>query len=417
MFKAFKSAKKNLLSNKARTALTTLGIVIGITTVILVLSAGEGFRSLITSQVEAFGTNTLFIETRVPPTTRNRDAGPASADTSRINSPVAITSLKNRDLDDIKRLPNVVNAYGMVVGQKVVAYRDTAKNIIFYGASAARFEIDKGTLRTGRFYTQAEDTSGAQVVILGSNLADDLFGLEDPLNKMVRLGELNFQVIGVYNSRGGLAGNEDDLLYMPMATAQKKVLGVDYLLLGIVAVKNPELASATAEDIRIILRQNHKIDNPEKDDFFVQTQAEGLATFNTIFDGITILLTAIAAIALIVGGVGIMNIMYVVVTERTPEIGLKKALGAKPRDILNEFIIESVLLTLTGGTIGILFGSGLGWLVSVVAQSQNFDWTFRVPFYAIVLGVGVSALIGLIFGVLPARSAAKLDPVEAMRYE
>ena len=154
-----------------------------------------------------------------------------------------------------------------------------------------------------------------------------------------------------------------------------------------------------------------------QDDFFVQTQAEGLATFNTIFDGITILLTAIAAIALIVGGVGIMNIMYVVVTERTPEIGLKKALGAKPRDILNEFIIESVLLTLTGGTIGILFGSGLGWLVSVVAQSQNFDWTFRVPFYAIVLGVGVSALIGLIFGVLPARSAAKLDPVEAMRYE
>jgi putative ABC transport system permease protein len=234
---------------------------------------------------------------------------------------------------------------------------------------------------------------------------------------MVRLGELNFQVVGVYNPRGGFAGTEDDLLYMPMATAQKKVLGVDYLLFGIVAVKDPELALATAEDIRIVLRQNHKINNPDKDDFFVQTQAEGLATFNTIFDGITILLIAIATIALVVGGVGIMNIMYVVLTERTPEIGLKKALGAKPSDILNEFLIESVLLTLIGGTIGILFGSMLGWLVSIVAQNQNFDWTFRVPFYAIALGVGVSALIGLIFGVLPARSAAKLDPVEAMRYE
>lgn len=417
MFISFQQAIKALKANPVRTGLTTLGIIIGISTVILVLSAGEGFRSLITSQVEAFGTNTLFIETRVPPTTKNKGAGAASTDQSRANSPVAITTFKNRDLEEIKKLPNVVNNYGMVVGQKVVSYRDVAKNVLFYGASVDRFEIDKNTLKSGRFYTAAEETGSDQVTLLGSNLANDLFREEDPIGKLIRVGDLNFQVIGVYNARGSLGNGEDDTLFMPLATAQKKVLGIDYLLVGIVQVADPNLGEATAEDIRLVMRDNHNIDNPDKDDFFVQTQAEGLATFDTIFNGITALLIAIAAIALIVGGVGIMNIMYVVVTERTAEIGLKKALGAKPSDILNEFLIEAVLVTVIGGGTGILFGAFLGWVVSLVAGFAGLQWTFTVPFYAVALGFGVSAFIGIIFGVLPARSAAKLDPVEAMRYE
>lgn len=419
MNKIFQQSVRALKANPVRTGLTTLGIIIGVSTVILVLSAGEGFRGFIAAQVEAYGSNTLFVETRVPPTTKNRGAGPAANDQSRANSPVAITSFKMRDLEDIKRLPNVLNAYGMVAGQKTVSYKDVIKNVIFYGASAARFDIDKAELASGRFYSQSEETGGDQVVILGSSLAEDLFVGEDPVGKLIRIGDLNFQVIGVYKPRGGLGGNENDTLYMPLNTAQKKIMGIDYLLFGVVQVQNTELSEATVEDIRQTMRHNHNIDadKPEKEDFYVQSQAQALDTFNTIFNGITILLIAIAAIALIVGGVGIMNTMYVVVTERTAEIGLKKALGATEKNILQEFLMEAVLVTVLGGVAGIILGAFLGWAVSVVAAFANLEWVFRVPLYSVFLAVGVSALIGIGFGVLPARTAAKLDPVEAMRYE
>ncbi|MDE2311913.1 MAG: ABC transporter permease [Patescibacteria group bacterium] len=408
-----------MFSNPVRTGLTTLGIIIGIATVILVLSAGAGFRSLINDQVEAFGSNTLFVETRVPPTTKNRAANSAaSADTSRANTAVAITSFKQRDLDDIKKLGNVTGAYGMVVGQAVVSYRDVEKSELYYGAAAERFDIDKHTLQSGRFYTRGEDAGAAQVVILGSNVATDLFGNENPLGQLVRIGNLNFQVIGVYNPQGFAGGGTaDDSLYMPLGTAQKKMMGIDYLLIGIVQVSNTDLAEATAEDIKAVLRHNHNITNPDKDDFIVQTQAQALDTFNTVFNGITILLICIAAISLIVGGVGIMNIMYVVVTERTAEIGLKKALGAKNFDILLEFLIEALLVTVIGGAVGIVFGGLLGWLVSLIAHSAGLIWVFSVPSYAIVLAVGVSGGIGMVFGVLPARQAAKLDPIQALQYE
>ena len=212
-------------------------------------------------------------------------------------------------------------------------------------------------------------------------------------------------------------GGGDDGIYIPLVTAQKKLLGIDYIVRGVVEVKDLKQADATAEDIRLTLRHNHDIDDPTKDDFTVATQADVLGTLNTIFNGITFLLIAIAAISLIVGGVGIMNIMYVVVTERTAEIGLKKALGATNADILNEFLIESVLVTILGGILGIVFGALLGWLISLIAVSAGLQWTFSVPLYGIILAVGVSAAIGIGFGVLPARSAAKLDPIEALRYE
>ena len=422
MYKAFRLAIKNLFSNPARTGLTTLGVIIGIGTVILVLSAGEGFRGFIDDQVQSFGTNTLFIETRVPPTTRNRNAtgagAAAASDQSRANSAVAITSFKNRDLDSIKRLGNVKNAYGMVVGQKVVSRGDVAKNTLIYGASAERFEIDKGELEAGRFYTSLEDSSGMPVIIIGHTLAEDLFGQTEPVGKLLRVGDQNFEVIGVYEPRGAMGGMDiDQSVFMPQITAQKKLLGIDYLLMAIVQLQDVNLGEASAEDIKLTLRDNHNITDQEKDDFFVQTQAQAMESFNTIFNGLTALLIAIAAISLIVGGVGIMNIMYVVVTERTSEIGLKKALGARQSDILNEFLIEAILITILGGAAGIAFGAFLAWVVSLIAQAGGLEWNFALPLYAIALGVGVSAVIGLVFGVLPARAAAKLDPVEAMRYE
>lgn len=414
MFQALRQSFKELRGNPVRTTLTTLGIIIGISTVILVLSAGAGFRSLINAQVGALGSNTLFIETRVPPTTKNRAATAASSRGSF--SGVTITTLKQRDLQDIKKLGNVVNVYGMVTGMAVTGYRDTQKSVIYYGASSERFLIDQHTLKEGRFYTAEEETGGAQEVVLGSTLASDLFGQDEPLGKLIRIGNLNFEVIGVYNQQGSLSGS-DDSLYMPLVTAQKKMLGIDYMSIVIVQVQDVNRSDATAQDISTTLRQNHNITDPVKDDFTVQSQAQTLDTFNVIFNGITALLIAIAAISLIVGGVGIMNIMYVVVTERTAEIGLKKAVGAKSKDILLEFLIESIMVTILGGIIGIAFGTLLGWCVSLIAQANHLAWTFSVPPYAIGLGFGVSAIIGIAFGVLPARNAAHLDPIEALRYE
>lgn len=415
MLTAFRQSIKALFSNPLRTGLTTLGIVIGISTVILVLSAGAGFRSLIDAQVEKEGTNLVQIMTKVPQATKARNA--ASASFSRATSAVPITTLKNRDIVEVKRVPNITNAYGVALGQKVVSYRDVVKNSLIYGAGAVRFEIDKTTLQSGRFYTNEEDAAASQVVILGSKVASDLFGADDPIDKIVRIGDLNFAVIGVYTTQGGLAAMIDDAVFMPLVTLQKKMLGVDYLTIIVAQMANSDLADASAQDLAAVIRRNHNITNPDKDDFIVQTQASALDTFNVIFSGITILLIAIAAISLIVGGVGIMNIMYVVVTERTSEIGLKKALGATQSDILNEFLIESVLVTLLGGFVGILLGALLGWLISLIAKASGLDWIFSVPPYAIALGFGVSAAIGISFGVLPARAASKLDPIEALRHE
>ena len=393
--------------------MTTLGIMVGIATVILVLSAGAGFRELINAELAASGSNTLYVAIKVPSANKERAGIP---DTGNFGG-LAITTLKQRDLDDIKKLPNVVNTYGLVTGQATASYRSTQKSGVYLGASAARFEIDQNALAAGRFYTSAEDAAAAQVVILGSKIATDLFGSEDPVGKLVHLGNLNFEVVGVYEPSSGLGGGFDDYLFMPLNTAQKKMLGINYMIRAVVQLADINLSDASAEQIARVLRHNHDITNPDKDDFIVATQEEVMGIFNTIFNGITLLLIAIAAISLIVGGVGIMNIMYVVVTERTAEIGLKKALGAKNSDILTEFLIESVLVTLIGGFVGILFGALLAWVLSLVATASGLAWVFTVPLYAIGIGFGVSAVIGIGFGVLPARNAAKLDPIEALGHE
>ena len=404
---------KVLVANPLRTFLTTLGIMIGIATVILVLSTGAGFRNLINDQIAALGSNTLYVATKVPSANKNRASIPNTGSFGGL----VVTTLKQRDVDDLKKIPNVVNDYGAVAGQVIANYRNNQKSAVYLGTSAARFAIDQSTLREGRFFTESEDAGGAQVIILGNKLASDLFNADDPVGKLVHFGTLNFLVIGVYNPSSGLAGGTDDMAFVPLNTAQKKLLGVNYIVRIIVQLNDLNLSDATAENIKTVLRHNHGITNPDKDDFLVTTQAQVMDTFNTIFNGITILLIAIAAISLIVGGVGIMNIMYVVVTERTAEIGLKKALGAKDADILREFLVESVVVTVLGGAVGILLGALLSWLVSVIAIQNGLAWKFVMPFYAVLIGFGVSAVIGISFGVLPARSAAKLDPISALSHE
>ncbi len=413
----FLQAIKGITRSKSRTFLTTLGIMIGIGTVVLVLSAGDGFRGYINAQVEMFGSNTLSVETVIPASTKARNAGASDGGNSASNA-VPVKTFKNKDIQDIKNVPNVKNAYGAALGQQVTSYKNISKNTFLFGADAERFDIDKGVIEFGRPYTEEENRSLAQVAVLGHDIAEDLFGDGEAVGNFIRIGSYNFEVIGVYESRGSFGpSNDDEQIFIPITTLQKKILGTDYLLYGIVELEDPDKANTTALDVSDVIRRNHDIKDEVNDDFKVKTQEQNLETFNTILSGVTFLLIAIALISLIVGGVGVMNIMYVVVTERIGEIGLKKALGARNKDILYEFLIEAVLLTLLGGVIGILGGAGFAFIISLVAQNFGFAWPFSVPIYGIVLSVSMSMIIGIIFGVFPARNASKLNPIEALNKE
>jgi len=416
----FKQAIRGIKSNPSRTFLTTLGIMIGIGTVILVLSAGEGFKSYINSQVDAYGSNTVIVQTSVPASTKARsNSGIASNEPNNsASNAIPITTLKIHDVEDIKNIPNVKNAYGASIGQQVVTYKNVSKNVFIFGASAGRFDIDKGVIAEGRGYTTQEDKALAQVAVLGNTLATDLFGEIDPLGKLIRVGNYNFEVIGVYTKKGGFGPmNDDDQVFIPVTTLQKKIQGIDYLIYSVVELIDNTKADATALDIADVLRKNHYITDPTHDDFKVQTQKESLGTFDVILSAVTFLLIAIASISLLVGGVGVMNIMYVIVTERIGEIGLKKALGARNRDILNEFLVESILLTIIGGVIGIIGGALGAYIISKVAQSFGLAWSFIVPLWGVIMSVSVSGIIGIVFGVFPAKNAAKLNPIEALNKE
>lgn len=415
----FKQAIRGIKSNLSRTILTTLGIMIGIGVVILVLSSGEGFKSYINYQYQIFGTNTLMVETSVPSSTRERESGSKSANpkTSALNA-VPVTTLKVRDVNDIKHLPNVKDAYGETVGQQVVTYKNNSKTSYIFGASASRFNIDKGVIGDGRGYTDQEDKSLAQVAVLGDKVASDLFGSLEPVGKFIRIGNYNFKVIGVYQPSGGIdPTNNGSEIFIPLTTLQKKLQGIDYIFYIVAELKDYKQADITALNMTDILRRNHYIKNSANDDFKVLTQQDSMKTFNTILDAITFLLIAIASISLTVGGVGIMNIMYVIVSERVNEIGLKKALGARNKDILYEFLIEAILLTLIGGIFGIIIGVLLSFVASKIIESYGIIWTFSVPVWGIIISATISMIIGIIFGVFPARNASKLNPIEALNQD
>ncbi len=412
-----KQAIRGMKLNPSRTILTTIGIMIGIGTVILVLSLGAGFKSYIDNQINAYGSNTVFVEVSLPRSTQARSNSSSSGmANSTALSAVPITTLKNRDVLDIRKLPNVLNDYGAAIGQQVVTYRNVSRNSFIFGAGASLFKIDQGVIKIGRGYTEEENRSLAQVAVLGSKVAKDIFGEINPLGKLIRIGHYNFKVIGVYKKRGGF-DNQDEQVFIPLTTLQKKILGINYLIYIVVKLKDNNKADATSLGMVDILRRNHYIQNPSQDDFKVTTQAESLDIFNTIMKAITFLLIAIATISLVVGGVGVMNIMYVIVTERIGEIGLKKALGARNKDILYEFLVEAILLTIFGGILGIITGAFLSFIASKVAQSFGLTWDFIVPIWSIILSVSISMAVGIIFGVFPARNASKLNPIEALNKE
>ncbi|KKT13464.1 MAG: hypothetical protein UV95_C0001G0001 [Candidatus Falkowbacteria bacterium GW2011_GWF2_43_32] len=405
-----------MAANKLRTGLTVLGIVIGVASVIIVYSAGEGIYNLLLGQIESFGTNIIETEIKVPSNKKGGEAEQESA--MSLAGGTQITTLKIEDLEDLNKLSNISGGYAAIMSQDQASYGGTIKKAFLLGVSASYIEIDKSEIAAGRFFDEAEEKSLASVVVLGSNLKTDLFGDADAVGQSITLHKSKYQVIGVMKEKGGSFGmNFDDYIYLPLLTLQKRIMGINYVMYMVHQLKDPDRAAETAAEAREILRENHDISDPLKDDFRVVTMEEMMAMLNTITGALTILLLAIITISLIVGGVGILNVMHVSVSERTAEIGLRKAVGANYRDIVRQFLTESVVVTMFGGIIGIVVGVLLSWGLAFGARSFGLDWQFSVPLKAFVVSLLFSSAFGILFGIGPAKRAARLDPVEAMRRE
>lgn len=408
-----KLAINALTLKKLRTFLTVLGISIGIAVVIAIMSAGRGLNAMVMEQIEMFGSDTISIEVKVPSTKHT-----SSENAMSMAQGVTITTLNERDRQSVIKHPNIIAAYGFLIGQEVMSYNGQTKKIMIAGEGYQMIEVEKFELDAGRMYTQEEEDSLSQVVVLGYGVKENFFGDDQAVGKTIRIKNKPFRVVGVAKKRGGYAFmNMDDFVYMPVKTLQKRLLGVDYFTNIIAKMADRNLSEQTVEDLIESIRENHDITDPNKDDFAIMTMAEATEMVNTIVDGIILLLVALVCISLIVGGVGIMNIMYVSVTERVFEIGLRKALGAKKKDILWQFLAEAVILTVVGSIVGILLGALFAYIIYCLAIDNNLTWVYVIPSSAIFLAIGFSATIGLIFGLYPAKKAAAYDPIVALRKE
>jgi len=409
---SIKFAIHNLRSNVARTVLTLVGIVIAIMSVIVVMSSGQGLKDYIMGQFSSYGNDEISIKTKVPTTS-------LAASREATAQGVQVTTMTMDDVKELQKIPNVANVVAASIGQDVVSYQNQNKNTILYGAGADMLAIDSGIkIAEGEFYTQSDDDSLNQVVVIGSNVASDFFGTDDPLGKTIKIKDTNFKVVGVLASRGAVTFfNFDDIVYVPEQTLQKKILGVDYIQAMVAKVKDANSADVTALDITDALRSQHHISDPSHDDFQVMTMAEARDMIDSVMNTLTIMLLALTSISLIVGGVGIMNVMYVAVVERTFEIGLRKAVGAKSKDILRQFLLEAIIVTLMGGVIGIILGFALAQAFSSILTAFGFTLQFSVTLNSILVATGFSMVTGIIFGFYPAVKASKLSPMEALRKE
>ena len=405
-----KTAITGLKTNKSRSALTILGIVIGITAIMMVMSLGQGAQNLILSQIQGIGSRTIAVM-------------PGKQPKGMMDALATFTdSLKNKDLTALKSKANVPYAtqiMPVVFGSELAVYSNASYRPTIFGVTNFFSEIYNVYPDQGRIFTEDEVNNYTDVVVIGSKVKDELFGNDEALNQKIKIKGRNFKIIGILGKKGqSTFVNFDQAAIMPYTTAQQYIFGIKYFNRMVVQADKETNVDKTVEDIKITLRNSHNIDDPAKDDFFVETQAEAMKTMSTVTNVLTYFLAAVAAISLIVGGVGIMNIMLVSVTERTREIGLRKALGATSQNIMTQFLLEAVTLTATGGIIGILWGSFLSFLVSLVlSNTLGLAWNYNFPFGAAFLGIGVSTIIGLVFGLYPARQAAKKSPMEALRYE
>ncbi len=406
----FKTAFRGLQANKSRSALTILGIVIGITAIMMVMSLGEGAQNLILGQIQSMGSKVIEIRPGREPK--------GFSDILQMFS----DSLKEKDLTALKRKENVPHAKSvepLVFGGATAVFENEAYNISIYGVGEGFTRIYNIEVDEGRSVDEDDVKNRSDVVVIGSKVKEELFGLSDAIGQKIKIKNRNFRVIGTLSKKGQVSiVNFDDVALIPWTTAQQYVFGIKHFQHILVEAESEDFVDETAEDIKITLRNSHNITDPEKDDFSIGTQASAMEQVGTIMNILTLFLAAVAAISLIVGGVGIMNIMLVSVTERTREIGLRKALGATEKNILFQFLLEAVALTAIGGIIGIILGTLFSFLTSLaLTKFANLNWPFNFPVQAALLGLAVSAFVGLVFGLYPARQASRKSPIEALRYE
>ena len=411
-----KTSLTGLRTHRLRSFLTIFGITIGITSIMLVISLGGGASAFILGQIQSMGSKTIVVAPGRHPEGPNDFAG------------LFLDSLKERDLKAIlnkSNAPYVADAMPIVFGTARFGYRnDTYQATILGGGSSENnnvmAEIFDIYPAQGEFFSADDVRSRASVVVIGEKIRKELFeDVANPLGEKLKINGKSFRIVAVLPEKGQVSFfNFDDMALLPYTTAGQYLLGRKYFDRIIVSADSEEHITATVEDLKRIVRENHNITDTKKDDFFVETQVDLAERIKTVTTALTVFLVAVAGIALFVGGVGIMNIMLVSVTERTREIGLRKALGAKSRDILTQFLFEAVILTGIGGALGILIGASLSFIISLgIARFALPSWSFSFPYLGALLGLLVSLGIGLIFGIYPARTASRKSPMEALRYE
>lgn len=401
----FKIAMRAIAANKLRSFLTMLGIIIGVASVIAMMAIGQGSKKSIQANIAEMGSNMIMIRP-------GQDKGPGGAQQDASD----MQTLKLKDYEALKEQAKYLSAISPSVnssGQFINGNNNTPSTI--YGISPDYMQIRQQKVKDGEMFTDEEVRSSAKVCVIGKTVADNLFtNGEDPVGKVIRFNKIPFRVIGVLESKGynSFGMDQDDVVLTPYTTVMKRILSVTYLQGINASAVTEDMTDLAIEDITTILRENHKLKASDEDNFTIRSQQEMAEMMNSTSDTMTVLLLVVACISLVVGGIGIMNIMYVSVTERTKEIGLRMSVGARGIDILNQFLIESVLLSVTGGLIGVIVGVGAAVGINVFAH-----WPIQIQPWSVLLSFAVCSATGIFFGWYPAKKAASLDPIEAIRYE
>ncbi len=411
MFKhTLKTALIGLRTNRVRSFLTVLGIVIGVTSIMLIMSLGKGAQNLILSQVQGMGSKTIVV---IP---GREPKGPSDA------AQIFSDSLKERDVELLRKKDNVPNAariMPLAFGGETGSRADETYRLTVFGGSPEMEQIFDVGVEEGVFISDDDVRSKSDSVVIGAKVKEELFGDGNALGEKIKIKDKSFRVIGILPKKGQVSFfNFDEVAIIPNSTAQQYIFGIKHFHRIIIEADTEKNINRVVDDATATLREAHKITDPAKDDFFVQTQADIANRLGLITQILTIFLALVAAISLVVGGIGIMNIMLVSVTERTREIGLRKALGATEQNILSQFLLEAVLLTGLGGLVGVFLGTALSLIAGLlISQIGDISWPVSFPWIGAFLGIAVSAGIGLVFGIYPARQASRKSPMEALRYE